>query len=176
MKHSLKNTNKRILKDAAKRSLAGSLGSGPNSVIGQDSTISNTFSRGQSHLIRMKGNGNRYETHKGSIYQPMQRRISGKASLRSQLKESNNRLRALQELDRRREEQLAKEIAALELRRKQQEEETQKRINLKKVRLAETGPIVAKSQAENIFSLKNRLERDSSKQDRFLALVNLKKF
>lgn len=62
---------------------------------------------------------------------------------RSQIRDSNERLRTLQELDMRQEEQLRKDFAALEVRKKQQETETQRRINAKKSRLAETGYLSA---------------------------------
>lgn len=158
------------MKNAAQRTLANKMdiysnGSRSPSYAGGESVISNTFCRSSTNnLIRMKGSGNRYETHKGSIYQPLKRNVTGKAGLRYQLKESNNRLRALQELDKRREEQLAKEIAALDIKRKQQDEETQRRINNKKMRLAETGPITI-----NQHLIKGKTERDP--QYRFLSLV-----
>ena len=129
--------------------------------------MSNDSSAGNTHTIRMRGRDNRYETYKGSIYDPDKPRINAK-SRGIQLRESNERLKALQELDRRREEQLKKEMAALDIRRKQQEEETQRRINLKKVRLAETGPINPRLQVPN--SAQARRDDDPS-QHRFLALV-----
>jgi len=161
--------NRKVLKEAALRSIDKryGLGSGPNSYIGTESIYSNPVSCGQSHVIRMKGTGNRFETHKGSINAPYNPKMAGKSYLRYQMKESNNRLRALQELDKKREVQLAKEIAALEEKRKLQEEETKRRINLKKVRLAETGPISAKS--PSVIMTKG--DRDQNQQLKFMVLV-----
>lgn len=56
---------------------------------------------------------------------------------------ANERLRILFELDKKREDQLKKEYEALEARRRQQEEETQRRISIKKA-LAETDYISKK--------------------------------
>ena len=168
------------MKDAAMRSLnrkadVGIRGSAPHSRLAQESNISNIFSAGNStNMIRMKGKGDRYEPYKGPSYQSLMQKGGVPDIKRSQLKESNNRLKALQDLDRRREEQLKKEFEALDMRRQQQEEETQRRISLKKVRLAETGylnmkPLIGNSPGPP--SLKERSERDSNHQRRFITLV-----
>lgn len=59
------------------------------------------------------------------------------APQRTLARASNDRLRFLLELEKKREEQLKKEYEALEARRRQREEETQKRISVKRA-LAET--------------------------------------
>jgi hypothetical protein len=64
--------------------------------------------------------------------------------LASQKRTCNERLRFLFELDKKREEQLKKDYEALEARKKQQEEETQKRINIKRA-LADTDYISKKN-------------------------------
>lgn len=150
---------------------AGIRGSAPHSRLAQESNISGVISSGSTHTIRMKGKDNRYETYKGSIYQPLKNNGTEYGLRKTQLKESNDRLRALQELDKRREEQLKKEMAALDAKRKVQEEETQKRINIKKVRLAETGYMNSKPLYMPSPDIKGRVERDFNNQNRFLALV-----
>lgn len=69
-------------------------------------------------------------------YTPILRSERGK-----EIKESNDRLRMLQELEKSRDRQHQQELEALELRRQQQEIETQNRIKFKKVRLVETHTI-----------------------------------
>ena len=69
---------------------------------------------------------------------------------RVQLRESNNRLKALEDLDKKREAQLKKDFEELEMRRKQQREEIRKRINRKKVILTETDQL--KTRVSESFS------------------------
>ena len=119
----------------------------------------------------MKGKDDRYEAYKGSIYQSLFQKTPTLGVKRSQLRESNDRLKTLQDLDRRREEQLKKEFAALDMRRKQQEEETQRRINLKKVRLAETGYLNTNLLMNNNIGMRGIPGQDMGQQHRFVTLV-----
>lgn len=96
-------------------------------------------------------------------------------SIESQLKDSNNRLKALQDLDRRRESQLKKEYEALEQRRKQQEEEMKKRISLKQMRLTETNDLgsasIGRFMSYSRPAIKERHVRDRNQQERFVLMV-----
>ncbi len=173
------------LKDAALRSLhrkadIGIRGSAPHSRLAGDVPLSTMLSGGGSTQIRMKGKDSRYEPYKGQSYQSLIQKTPSQQMRRTQLKDSNDRLKALQELDRRREEQLKKEFEALEIRRKQQEEETQRRINIKKVRLAETGYLGGNAPGARFMApvgvgIKDRHERDLNQQHRFLTLVFLRR-
>ena len=159
------------MKDAALRSLnrkadIGIRGSAPHSRLAADGPFSTMLSTGQTQ-IRIKGKDNRYEEFlQHTPTQQMQR---------TQIRESNNRLKALQELDRRREEQLKKEFKALDERRKQQEEETQKRISMKQMRLAETGYLSGTGARflAPISSSGIKDEKELNPQNRFLVLVIL---
>ncbi len=158
------------LKDAALRSLhrkadVGLRGSAPHSRLGADVNLANALSaNGNTYSIRMRGRDSRYEP-----YQALAQRAPMPDLKRRQLRESNDRLRALQELDRRREDQLKKEFAALEVKRKQQDEETQRRINIKKVRLAETGYI--NMSASPVIRERFGTREANRPQDRFIALA-----
>jgi len=168
------------LKDAALRSLhrkadVGIRGSAPHSRLAADSPLSSMSS--VNTQIRMKGKNNTYEVYKGPTYSSVMQKTPSQQMRRTQLRDSNDRLKALQELDKRREEQIKKEFEALELRRKQQEEDTQRRINIKKVRLAETGYLAGAPSGSHFMAplthttMKDRLDRDSNQQNRFVALV-----
>ena len=167
------------LKDAALRSLhrkadIGIRGSAPHSRLAGDGPLSAMVSAGHTQ-IRMKGKDSRYEQYKGPPYQSLIQKTPSQQMRRTQLRDSNDRLKALLELDRRREEQLKKEFEALEIRRKQQEEETQRRINIKKVRLAETGYLGGNAPGAHFMApvtgVKDRQERDMNHQHRFITLV-----
>lgn len=156
------------LKDAALRSLQRKSdkrlkGTGARSYMGSESGITNSFNNSNYNSIKMK---DPYDMPQNSIL-----KNTAQGMIRLQLKESNNRLRALQELERRREEQMKKEIEALEMKKIQQEDETQRRISIKKIRLAETGPISTKQSQSFVGNLKGRIVRDTNQQHRFIALV-----
>jgi len=115
--------------------------------------------------IKTRVKNNQYEIHA----------MNQDNSIEVQLRDSNNRLKALQDLDKRREAQLKKEFEALEQRRKEQEEETKKRISLKQMRLTETSDLgntkIGRFISYSRPAIKERHVRDKNQQERYFLMV-----
>lgn len=167
----ISQTTGKSLKDAALRSLKRKADIGIRGGF-QYYRVNKSYS-GISNMvpsqIRTRGVANHYEPYNGVSLD----KVSSIEKQQTELRDSNNRLKALQELDKRREAQLKKEFEALEIRRKQQENETKKRISLKQMRLTETEPL-SNEQFTNYSKpvIKERRVRDMNQQQRYNIMVD----
>lgn len=89
--------------------------------------------------FRANTNDYRYDSYMES--QDLEKKPSMKSAEKKVLLDSKNRIKVLQELDKMREQQMEKGFEVLKLRRKQQDEETRKRICSKQARLTDTGAL-----------------------------------